>query len=180
MWFVLANLPIGLLIRSALLISFGENGTIPLVTLALTTITSMQIQKKQASRPLYVHTTVQPSSNITVCKMYSSQYQSVKQIKRVELATSIKKKTIMSGQRVRGDSRREVHHGVLCAQLLRHHGQQGRLHHPHWRGHDAQVHHLRRWAVAAKLCSDSAFFSVGESWHFGTDSDPDPRIRSCD
>ncbi len=83
----------------------------------------------------------------------------------------------MAGQRVRGDARREVHHGVLCAQLLRHHGQQGRVHHPHRRGHDAQVHHLWRWAGEAKLCSllGFCFFSiVGDPWHFGSYADPEP------
>ncbi len=54
---------------SALSISIGENDSFPLLTLTLTTITSMQIQNKQASsRPLHVHTTMQPPSKITVCK----------------------------------------------------------------------------------------------------------------
>ncbi len=35
------------------------DGTIPLLTLALTPIMSMQLQNKQASIPLYVHTTKQ-------------------------------------------------------------------------------------------------------------------------
>ncbi len=39
---------------SALSIFFGENGSIPLLTLTLTTITSMQLLNKQASRPLHV------------------------------------------------------------------------------------------------------------------------------
>ncbi len=63
---------------SALAIPVREYGTIPLMTLTLTTITSMQLPNKQASRPLHIHTTIQPPSKITVCKIYSSQYQSVK------------------------------------------------------------------------------------------------------
>jgi hypothetical protein len=38
----------------------------------------MQIQNKQASTPPHVHSTMQPPSQITVCKMYSCQYQPVK------------------------------------------------------------------------------------------------------
>ncbi len=44
----------------------GENGSIPLLTLTLTTITSMQLLNKQASRPLHVDTTMQPPSKNTV------------------------------------------------------------------------------------------------------------------
>jgi hypothetical protein len=48
----------------------------------------MQLLHKQASRPLNVHTTMQLPSKITVYKMYSSQFQSVKyKSKRVALAT---------------------------------------------------------------------------------------------
>jgi hypothetical protein len=38
----------------------------------------MQLQNKHTSRPLHVHTTMQTPSKITVDKMYSSQYKSVK------------------------------------------------------------------------------------------------------
>ncbi len=38
----------------------------------------MQLQNKQAYRPLHIHATMQLPSKITVRKMYSSQYQSVK------------------------------------------------------------------------------------------------------
>ncbi len=55
-----------------------ENGSNPLLTLTLTTITSMQTQNKQASTPLHVHSTMQPLSKITVYRMYSCQYQPVK------------------------------------------------------------------------------------------------------
>jgi hypothetical protein len=54
------------------------NGTIPQLTLTLTTMTLRQLQNKQASRPLHVHTTMQPPSKHTVRKMYSYQCQSVK------------------------------------------------------------------------------------------------------
>jgi hypothetical protein len=56
---------------SALSISIGENGSFPLLTLTLTTITSMQIQNKHASRPLHVNTTMQPPSKITVYVLVS-------------------------------------------------------------------------------------------------------------
>jgi hypothetical protein len=42
---------------SALSIPSGENGAIPLLTLTLTTITSVQLQNKQASIPPHVHIT---------------------------------------------------------------------------------------------------------------------------
>jgi hypothetical protein len=44
----------------------------------------MQIQNKQASTPHHVYSTMQPPSKITVCKMYSSQYQPVKIINQKE------------------------------------------------------------------------------------------------
>jgi hypothetical protein len=44
----------------------------------------MQIQNKQASTPHHVHYTMQPPSKITVCKMYSFQYQPVKIINQKE------------------------------------------------------------------------------------------------
>jgi hypothetical protein len=49
----------------------------------------MQIQNKQAFTPHHVHSIMQPQSKITVCKMYSSQYQPVNIIdqKRVAYAT---------------------------------------------------------------------------------------------
>ncbi len=53
---------------SALSISIGENGSFPLLTLTPTPITLMQLQNKQASRPLHLHTTMQPPSKITVYK----------------------------------------------------------------------------------------------------------------
>ncbi len=62
----------------------GENGSNPLLTLTLTTITSVLIQNKQASTPHHVHSTMQPPSKITVCKMYSCQYQPVKIINQKE------------------------------------------------------------------------------------------------
>jgi hypothetical protein len=46
--------------------------------LTLTTIKSMQPKNKQASRLPHVHTTMEPSSKMIICKMYSSPYQSVK------------------------------------------------------------------------------------------------------
>jgi hypothetical protein len=46
----------------------GENGSNPLLTLTLTTITSMQIQNKQASTPHHAHSTMQPPSKITYVK----------------------------------------------------------------------------------------------------------------
>ncbi len=61
-----ANLPLGGWLMSALSISIAENVRIPLLTLILTTITSMQLLNKQAHRPLHVHTTMQPPSKITV------------------------------------------------------------------------------------------------------------------
>ncbi len=60
--------PLGGWLVSALSISDGKNGSIPLLTLTLTTITSMQRLNKQAFRLLQVHTTLQPPSKITVCK----------------------------------------------------------------------------------------------------------------
>jgi hypothetical protein len=60
--------PLGGWLVFALSISIGENGSIPLLTLTLTTITSMQLLHKQASRPLHVHTTMQLPSKITVYK----------------------------------------------------------------------------------------------------------------
>jgi hypothetical protein len=44
----------------------------------------MQIQNKQAFTPHHVHSTKQPPSKITVCKMYSCQYQPVKIINQKE------------------------------------------------------------------------------------------------
>jgi hypothetical protein len=55
---------------------------VPLLTLNLTTIKSMQIQNKHASTPHHVVSTMQPPIKITVCKMYS--YQHVKIIKQKE------------------------------------------------------------------------------------------------
>jgi hypothetical protein len=80
MWFVHANLPTGRLIsvRPHCRSPVGRMAKIPLLTLTLTTITSMQLQNKQASRPPHVHTTMQPPSKTTVCNMYSSQCQFVK------------------------------------------------------------------------------------------------------
>ncbi len=66
MWFVHANLPIG---RSTSVrtvdLHWGEwlNSS---SDFNLITITSMQLLNKQASRPLHVHTTMQPPSKITV------------------------------------------------------------------------------------------------------------------
>ncbi len=78
-WFVLANLPIWLLASVRTINPPLGSGTNPLLPLTLTTITSMQIQDKQASRPLHVHTTMQPPSQMLYVKCrYSSQYQSVK------------------------------------------------------------------------------------------------------
>ncbi len=65
-------------------LSIGENCTIPLLTLTLTTITSTHLQNKQASRPPHVHITLQPLSKITVCKMNSSHYKSVKKKKKLK------------------------------------------------------------------------------------------------
>ncbi len=57
MWFFHANLSIGqLTIVSALSIPIGENGSIHLLTLTLTTITSMQLQNKQASADHFTST----------------------------------------------------------------------------------------------------------------------------
>jgi hypothetical protein len=50
--------PLGGWLVSALSISIGENGSISLLTLTLTTITSMQLLNKQASRSLHVRTTM--------------------------------------------------------------------------------------------------------------------------
>jgi hypothetical protein len=47
----------------------GENDIIPLLTLTLTTITSKQLQNKQASRPPHVYITMQPPSKIAVGKI---------------------------------------------------------------------------------------------------------------
>ncbi len=60
--------PLGGWLVSALSISNGENGKIPLLTLTLTTITSMQLQNKQASRPPHVHTTMQPQAKLLYAK----------------------------------------------------------------------------------------------------------------
>ena len=49
---------------------------------------------------------------------------------------------VSTGRWLRGDPRGEVYHGVLRPQLLRHHGQQGGLHHPQRQGHAPQVYHL--------------------------------------
>jgi hypothetical protein len=57
---------------SALSMPIGEKGTISLLTLTLTTVTSIQLQSKQAFKPLYVHTSMQGRSKITSWKMYSS------------------------------------------------------------------------------------------------------------
>jgi hypothetical protein len=84
MWFVHANLPIGRCTSVRTVDPHGENGSKPLLTLTLTTITSMQIQNKQASTPHHVHSTMQPPSKITVCKMYSCQYQPLKIINQKE------------------------------------------------------------------------------------------------
>jgi hypothetical protein len=46
-------------------------------------------------------------------------------------------------RRLRGHARRQVHHGVLGAQLLRHHGQQGRAHKHQGQRRHAQVRDLR-------------------------------------
>ncbi len=54
---------------SALSIPIGENATISLLTLTLTTIMSIHLQNKQASRPPHLHITMQPLSKITVYKM---------------------------------------------------------------------------------------------------------------
>ncbi len=89
MWFVHANLPNGrLTIVSALSISIGETGSIPLLTLTLTTITAMQLLHKQASRPLHVHTTMQLQSKITVYKCTRlNTIREIKITKRVAWAT---------------------------------------------------------------------------------------------
>ncbi len=79
--FVHANLPIGR--WTSVVDPHGENGSNPLLPLTLTTITSMQIQNKQDSTPRHVHSTMQPPSKITVCKMYSCQYQPVKIINQI-------------------------------------------------------------------------------------------------
>ncbi len=79
--------PLGGWLVSALLIPVGEPGSIPLLTLTLTTITSMQLQNKQTSKPLHVHTNMQPPSKITVCKMYSSQCRLGNNNKKLALAT---------------------------------------------------------------------------------------------
>ncbi len=81
MWFVHAKLPIGRWTGVRTIDPHGENGSNPLLTLTLTTITSMQIQNKKASTTHHVHFTMQPPSKITVCKMYSCQYLPVKIIK---------------------------------------------------------------------------------------------------
>ncbi len=60
---------------SALSIPIRGYGSNPLLTLTLTTITSMQLQIKQASRQPHVHITMQPPSKTTVCKMYSYRLQ---------------------------------------------------------------------------------------------------------
>ncbi len=75
------NLPIGRWTSVRTVDPHGANGSNPLLTLTLTTITSMQIQNKQASTPHHVHSTIQPSSKIIVCKIYLCQYQPVKIIK---------------------------------------------------------------------------------------------------
>ncbi len=57
----------------------------------------MQIQKKKASTPHHVHSTMQPPSKITVFKMYSCQYQPVKIINQKSgLCHQIKKKIFTS------------------------------------------------------------------------------------
>ncbi len=58
--------PLGGCLVSALSIPIEENGTFPLLT--LTTITSMLLQNKQASRPLHVHTTMQPQAKLLYVK----------------------------------------------------------------------------------------------------------------
>ncbi len=63
MWFVHANLPIGRWTSVRTVDPHGENGSNPLLTLTLTTITSMQIQNKQASTPHHVHSTMPPKQN---------------------------------------------------------------------------------------------------------------------
>jgi hypothetical protein len=54
----------------------------------------MQIQNKQASTPHHVLSNMQPPSKITVCKMYSCQYQPVKIKNKKEwhMPPNIKKK----------------------------------------------------------------------------------------
>jgi hypothetical protein len=101
MWFVHANLPIGPLgccLALALSIPIGENGTIPLLTLNLTTITSMQIQNEQASRPVHVHTTMQPWSKNNVWKnvLVSIPICEIKKQKEWHWPPNIKKKTRLS------------------------------------------------------------------------------------
>jgi hypothetical protein len=80
--------PLGGRLVSALSISIGENGSIPLLTLTLTTITSMQLLIKQAYRPLHVHTTMLPQAKllyiIVLVSILSVKY---KNQKRVALAT---------------------------------------------------------------------------------------------
>ncbi len=82
-----AYLPIRrLTIESALSvpIAWGEWHNSSADFLTLLTTTSMQLQNQQASRPPHVHTTMQPPSKIIVFKMYSFQYQSVKQNKKLK------------------------------------------------------------------------------------------------
>ncbi len=67
---------------SALSIPIGENGPISLLTLTLTTIMSIQLQNKQASRPTHVHINMQPSSKI---KKYVCMY-----VKGTRLITNVK------------------------------------------------------------------------------------------
>jgi hypothetical protein len=61
---------------------------IPLLALTLTTITSMQLQNKQASRKLHVHTTVQPPKQQYCMKnVLLSKLIFEKKNKKVTLAT---------------------------------------------------------------------------------------------
>ncbi len=56
---------------SALSIPIGENDKITLLILILTTIMSMQLQNKHASRPLHVHSTMQPQAKLLYVKFRS-------------------------------------------------------------------------------------------------------------
>jgi hypothetical protein len=68
---VYSNLPIGRLTSVRTDDPHWGESSILLLTLTLTTITSMQILNKQASRPLHVHTTMQPPVNITTYNKFT-------------------------------------------------------------------------------------------------------------